>query len=253
MGVAAATDIRLSLDGGEVSLRVACGGPPIVPECGPFAEVMQYFGVSANAGLLSGARWPPEQSRLECHESSADTRIEWSCVARALDPGAFRILLNLLCRQSSGYGRGLAVRIESVSSNAPLMSLHDVQSIPFPGTSFSERFVVSSRSLEDTGLRPVIRLEFGSPPDDSALERLFDRIRTWEWVVTHHGFRDRFDREPSVEGISASELYMVSDVVLEYCLYGFEAHRDSLASLINLVLRAVKDGMPVIEFQIESD
>lgn len=222
-------------------------------------EVMraaEAFETAARAGMFSR---DPAAQRIPIEAVSAErpserrVRYEWRVVG--IQPGAFRVLLNMLEVVHRFFGPLESVHLSSTIGHGERMNLDGVLKAPFPGTMARPPFsVVLKPNLEDSK-EPLIRLEFQREVHDGEIETLLPLFVAWDNIIIRGGYlndvEDRYSDVDVEESLSGQQTYLAAPNTVEHLFYEFIGAAAAYDALVNMAVRIHHTLRPLATFEIE--
>jgi hypothetical protein len=160
-------------------------------------DVVQVFCDCANLGVFSGRPQSAARpsSRIVSREVDIEGRVQsWRVELREVDPGALRVLLNVL--RALDLER---IELATASPQAPGAAALDPRSLPYPGVAESLPFGVEWETPEKSTAPRTLRIVFAREPDDRLVDEACDALQRWSLLMALGGYAPD-DREPFDSG-----------------------------------------------------
>lgn len=226
------------LNASRFLLRVEVTLPGVAGDSPAFKDPVELFVAAANAGLLGGQRFPPEQSAavVTAWSSAEGAAVEIDC--RAVDGGAVRVLANLLRRSLGGPGASLHAIVVSGPDGQATSPAVRVDVLPYPQAQAQLPFEVDIQAPERT-LDPVnIRLTFDGALTDAQFDAVGNWLRFWIAMVGNGAYLEPNAELADLPDVDQAEIYLLSPAQVEAVAYGFAADDAAFDGLIGLLTRA---------------
>jgi hypothetical protein len=212
--------------------------------------VLSNFLTSADAGMFAGDRVPPAQSLLQvvARESDANqVRYHWRI--RGVDPGAFRILLNLLCESSRRMEALDEVTLKGASPSSGDKRLQAILASPFPGRAKDVPFELPLREYFFESHDPVIRIECQRALADEEFDQIKTMLESWDHILALGGYLDAPARQAGFFPYPG-ELYLVEPTVVEHLISGFDGPEETYNAVIAMAVKLHSTICPLIALEI---
>ena len=212
--------IILTVDDETSALRVDVDPAYLEREVMRLDQTLDVFLRGAECGMFDGVASSPqlEASRLSKHVTRNENGgLSWLCDWRRVDPGAYRILCNMLAYRQQPL-RVTARGVASLGAGANPFSR-----IPYPARTPTP-FTIEDELPEPMGPEATFRVVLVEPPSSMALERICSVLGACQAVVDFHGFiePDKSASDPGSEVFGES--YLVAPEIVEHVLYGCSGH-----------------------------
>jgi hypothetical protein len=168
-----------------------------------------------------------------------------------LQPGAYRVLLDMLEAVHSHALPLASLRLSVASPMRPALDWRTVQALPYPPVSQKADFVVRLREDIDEAKEPVIRLAFASDVADEIFETLSSMFLVWDDLVLLGGFRSDFGALECDSGAIDRQTYMVSRDTVEHILYWVVGDGAAFDALVNVATRVHATACPLLAIEVD--
>jgi hypothetical protein len=223
---------------------------------GEVAQVAQAFEQAANAGMFStDPGTTPMPMATVSVTSPVETVVHYKWRTVGVQPGAFRVLLNMLEVTHQFYAPIVSVRLVTMNEYPRRLRLDGLLRLPFPGAAANPPFeIMLKRRLEDSK-DPLIRLEFRTVISDDMIERLVPMFIAWDNVVIRGGYLNSLDdRWPDTnveESLSEQQTYLAATDTVEHLFYEFIGAAAAYDGFINIAVRIHHSLRGLASFQVE--
>lgn len=230
-------DVSISESLAPAELTIEARGAAAGIKQGGVLETIVDFVSAANTGAFCGAGAPPMQSHMEIiAEDDSELLIRRRCKIRGIDPGAFRVLLNMMV-QAHIRGVPLAhVRLVSGTRFEKCLNLKGAWTAPYPGRVRQCPFPLLIDEFFFENKNPVIRWKFLREVQDREFEDVERLLEVWDRVLMRGGYVDDI-RKMRALPMGPGETYLLTPRTVEHGLSGFDASEAAFDGLINLAVR----------------
>lgn len=199
------------------------------------AEVVEHFVSAANAGMCSGERFSAEASMAQANTlTPADgAMVEIGC--RQLDPGALRLLANLLRKAMGPPGASVPAIVVEGPAELPSLPGLFVEALAYPAQPRSLAFEVDLVLPEESLTPLTIRLSFSAPLSDADFALLEQRMALWRAMVAGGAYAHPDAEASDLPDMDGMEVYLLSAWQVEVAVYGFVAADAAFDGLVGLL------------------
>lgn len=220
--------------------------------------IVDVFMRCTAAGMFSldagGLRTLIESLPREPSASPSTVGQTWKLVGT--QPGAFRLLLNMLSAVHRTTGCIAAVKLSSPPSGQARIGLREVVKAPFPQRHGELPFSFVPHVDLQEAREPVIRCEFGRALEEREVARLVSLFQIWDALTLYeaYGIIENVSEgaHRDVDGIIASQpAYLAAPDTLEHVFYDFSGPAAAFDALLNMAIRIHHLLCPLLTLEIE--
>jgi len=199
---------------------------------------------AARLGMFAGPTAPPWDSGAELRTKEVDLvekRQTWRVAWRNIDPGVFRVLVNIL------RSRHLEnIEINTISRDAAIpRSYIDLLKLPYPVPRASAPFILDYEMPDRTGRNRYLQICFAREPDDAETEAVFDALDKWTWLLMLGGYPGE-NMDPSQSGAAPDPAFLVDSRTVEQAFPDlFLCDDDCYAAVINYAQALHRSVCPI--------
>jgi hypothetical protein len=201
------------------------------------SESLVVFGTAVRYWIFSQELISADRSAFELQTEIPTVRgegIRWHCTGRFLQSGAYWVLLNLIRTAAVSDPGLLGVTVRS--AGALQAAAHsDPAKVGGPTTISPLPFAVTDEMPDPPPRELVIRMELDDAATDEALEQMRTGMSVWSELIGCGAFVTGAGAAEQRDTLSATNLYLVTPKLAEYCIYGSFASRAAIEVLLNLL------------------
>ena len=208
-------------------------------------QACDVFAAAVNVGMLSGAGHDPARSSLEAVDGmvgAPGAREVWRYRGQHVDPGAFRVLRNMLTTHLPDTAADLVLEVRSPTAGAGrTLDWSALSRVAFPAVFSRVPFELNDEVKDPPDREVIVRIEFQREVADDHAQRVVTGLEAWEGVVREYGFADpeagAMRQRPPLE---LGEHHAASPLSIEYGLYWLNAPADAFNGIVNLLIRVAE-------------
>lgn len=213
-------------------------------------ENLASFAFVVNHGGLSGASLDPQSSRWEtCGSTHMGTRaLSFSARVSAVDPGAWRVLLNHFTASSEASFALSKLIIRGSEQRGTMLDIVEARRHSYPTHHKNLPFTVE-RAEMPTFQNHLVQIEFYVPLADGRSEDCIRAIRAWD-ILNLGGYPDE-DEPPLSNANDATEVYLVAPNTIEHPIPNYLGSDFAFDSIIAMAHWFHLTGSQVLAVRIE--
>jgi hypothetical protein len=168
---------------------------------------------------------------------------ELRCVWRmaGVQPGAFRVLLNMLEVSHHLDGALTTVSLRSTAGHGERMNAERIMARKFPSSGPDVPFQVVRKRNLDNSTEPLVRLVFETEVADSTVEALMPLLLAWDRIVVLGGYLNALgDRDADIDvdaSLAGQQTYVAAPDTIEHLFYEFVGAAAAYDAVVNLGVR----------------
>jgi hypothetical protein len=168
-------------------------------EEGPIPDLGLLFRRAAEAGLFAGRFAPPWSAQAMVIGTEADLSVpsaSWTMKLAGIDPGAFRIMWNVLQRLELEEA-AITTSIDPMRTGAGKKRL-DVGQLPYPGVHDAPPFTLDVEPPVRTSRDRFVQIVFERPPEDAVVDAVLATFEVWTNLLLLGGYAEDNEAQSGV-------------------------------------------------------
>jgi hypothetical protein len=238
-------DLRIRVRGGDV-LSMQPHAPDDLES--PLPDLGQLAVSAARAGLFGGADSPPWAAAAELLATDVDLdaqQVAWRIRVDRIDPGAFRIIWNLLQAMDDLAEVYLGTDDGPAAGRVRPPRL-DPARLAFPATYRSLPFTVSAQPAASSNDRSI-QIVFAAPPSDAQVNATLAAFETWTTLLLFGGYAPQ-GMSPRDSGALPDPPFQLDGLAVEQAFPDrFVADEAAFSAVINHAVAVHHAGSAVSE------
>jgi hypothetical protein len=241
-------DLTIRIRGADVLALAEHASPD---EEAPIPDLGDLLVTAARFGLLAGASAPPWAAAVEVLSSEAELRQReqrWRLRLDRIDPGVFRVLLNVLAARDLEQVSLLTdAPPGTVAARAPLLQ---PARIAYPAVHGKPPFELEVEPPARSGRDRAIEVVFQRPPPDAVGDRLLQAFRTWTELLMLGGYPEE-GMDPKNSGCFPDEPFQLDELAFRQDIpEHFAADEAAFNAIVNVAIAIHRAGQPIAQVVI---
>ena len=212
----------------------------------PIPDLGDLFVRAARAGLLGGAAAPPWTARAEVLVAEVDPtepRASWRLRLDAIDPGALRIMWNVLLARDLDEASMTTVRPKETTG--PLAGSLDVARLPYPGVHGPLPFRLEVEPPDRSSRDRAVQIVFQRAPPEAVVDEVLGAFGLWTELLLLGGYPED-GMEASESGAFPEPPFQLDEVTVEQAFpEHFAADEAAFHAMVNHAIVVHRGGHAV--------